>query len=38
MGADVAVTSSLTLFGAVSGEAGDADRRANARVGLRLAF
>jgi hypothetical protein len=38
MGTDVAVTSSLTLFGAVSGEAGDADRRASARVGLRLAF
>lgn len=30
MGADVAVTSNLTLFGAVSGEAGNADRRASA--------
>jgi Uncharacterized protein with a C-terminal OMP (outer membrane protein) domain len=38
LGADVAVNSSLTLFGAASGEAGDADRRASGRVGLRLAF
>lgn len=38
MGTDVSVTSNLTLFGAVSGEAGNADRRASARVGLRLAF
>lgn len=38
MGTDVVVSSSLTLFGSLSGEAGDADRRASARVGLRLAF
>ncbi|WP_167706650.1 autotransporter outer membrane beta-barrel domain-containing protein [Sphingobium fuliginis] len=38
MGTDVVLSSSLTLFGSLSGEAGDADRRASARVGLRLAF
>ena len=38
LGADVVVNSSLTLFGAVNGEAGNADRRAGGRVGLRLAF
>ncbi|MBH0113200.1 hypothetical protein I5E68_09600 [Novosphingobium sp. YJ-S2-02] len=38
MGADVKMSSSLTLFGSVSGEAGNADRRGNARVGLHLAF
>ncbi|EJL31523.1 autotransporter domain-containing protein, partial [Novosphingobium sp. AP12] len=38
MGTDVVVSSSLTLFGSLSGEAGDADKRASARVGLRMAF
>lgn len=38
LGADIAVSSKLTLFGALNGEAGDADKRAGARVGLRLAF
>ncbi|KQM21536.1 hypothetical protein [Novosphingobium sp. Leaf2] len=38
VGADVALTSRLTLFGSLSGEAGDADNRASARTGLRLAF
>lgn len=38
LGADFAVTSRLTLFGALSGEAGDADRRASVRAGLHLDF
>ena len=38
LGADVALSASLTLFGAVSGETGNADRRGSARAGLRLAF
>jgi uncharacterized protein with beta-barrel porin domain len=38
LGADFAVSSKLTLFGALNGEAGDADNRAGANVGLRLAF
>ncbi len=38
VGADVALTERLTLFGALSGESGDADNRASARTGLRLAF
>ena len=37
-GADVALSSELTLFGALSSESGDADNRASARAGLRLAF
>ena len=38
LGADVALNASLTLFGAVRGEAGGADRRGSARAGLRLTF
>lgn len=38
MGTDAVLSSNLTLFGSLSGEAGDADRHASARVGLRLAF
>lgn len=38
VGADLNLTSRLVLFGAVNGEAGDADLQASARVGLRLAF
>lgn len=38
LGADVAISASLTLFGAVSGEAGNADRHGSARAGLRLTF
>jgi uncharacterized protein with beta-barrel porin domain len=38
LGADFAVSSKLTLFGALNGEAGDADNVAGARVGARLTF
>ncbi len=38
LGADVALSPRLALFGAVSGESGDSDRRASAQGGLRLAF
>lgn len=38
VGSDLAVSSRLTLFGALSGEAGDADNRASGHVGLRFAF
>jgi hypothetical protein len=38
VGADLALSSRLTLFGTLSGEAGDADNRASARTGLRLTF
>lgn len=38
LGADVALSQRLALFGAISGESGDADHRAVARAGLRLAF
>ena len=38
IGADLALSSNLSLFGALSGESGDADNRASARTGLRLAF
>jgi hypothetical protein len=38
LGADFAVNSKLTMFGALNGEAGDADNRVGARAGLRLAF
>lgn len=38
VGSNLAVSSRLTLFGALSGEAGDADNRASGRVGLRFAF
>lgn len=38
LGADVVLSQRLVLFGAVSGEAGKADRRGSAHAGLRLAF
>ena len=38
LGADLAVSSQLTLFGSVTGEAGDADRRVGALAGARLRF
>jgi hypothetical protein len=38
LGADVAVSQRLSVFGALSGESGDADHRASARAGVRLAF
>ncbi len=38
LGADIAVTQRLAVFGALSGESGDADHRASARAGVRLAF
>lgn len=38
LGIDVLLSSKLVVFGAVSGESGDSDRRAAARVGLRLGF
>ncbi len=38
LGADVALSPALALFGALSGESGDADHRAAAHGGLRLAF
>lgn len=38
LGADFAVSSRLTFFGALNGEAGDADNRAGASAGVRLAF
>jgi len=38
LGAEVALSHRLTLFGAVTGESGDADHRASGRTGLRLAF
>lgn len=38
LGSDIVLSPRLVLFGAVSGEIGDADRRASARTGLRLAF
>jgi hypothetical protein len=38
LGSDIVLSSRLVMFGAVSGEAGNADRRASARAGLRLAF
>jgi hypothetical protein len=38
LGADIAVSQRLAVFGALSGESGDADHNASARVGVRLAF
>jgi hypothetical protein len=38
IGSDFVLSKRLVLFGAVSGAIGDADRRASARAGLRLAF
>lgn len=38
LGADIAVSQRLAVFGALSGESGDADHRASARAGVRLAF
>ncbi|MEN2786911.1 autotransporter outer membrane beta-barrel domain-containing protein [Sphingomonas qilianensis] len=38
LGADVAVSEHLAVFGALSGESGDADHRASGRAGIRLAF
>lgn len=38
LGADFAVSSKLILFGALNGEAGDADNRTGASAGLRLSF
>lgn len=38
LGADFAVSSRLMFFGALNGEAGDADNRAGASAGVRLAF
>jgi hypothetical protein len=38
LGTDVVLSQRLVLFGAVSGEAGNADRRGSAHAGLRLAF
>jgi len=38
VGSDLVVSSRLTLFGALSGEAGNADNLASGRVGLRFAF
>lgn len=38
LGADVSVSSRMVLFGALSGESGDADHRASGHVGLRLQF
>lgn len=38
LGADLALSSRLSLFVALSGEAGNADNRASARTGVRLAF
>jgi hypothetical protein len=38
IGSDVALSSQLSLFGALSAESGDADHRASGRAGLRLAF
>ncbi len=38
LGADIAVSQRLAVFGALSGESGDADHRASARAGVRLSF
>ncbi len=38
IGSDVALSPRLALFGALSGESGDADHRASARTGLKLTF
>jgi len=38
LGGNVALSSQLTLFGAFAGQAGDGDRHAEARAGLRLNF
>ncbi len=38
VGADVVLSSRLTLFGALSGEDGDSDNHISGRTGLRLAF
>lgn len=38
LGAEIALSPRLALFGAVTGESGDADHRASGRTGLRLAF
>lgn len=38
LGADVVLSPRLALFAVVSGESGDADHRAAARGGVRLAF
>ncbi|WP_174279696.1 autotransporter domain-containing protein, partial [Sphingomonas bacterium] len=38
LGADAALTQRLSLFGALTGESGDADHRAAGRVGVRLGF
>ena len=38
LGADVALSQSLVIFGAVSGEVGELNQHASARAGLRLAF
>ncbi|WP_242153167.1 autotransporter outer membrane beta-barrel domain-containing protein [Sphingomonas sp. BAUL-RG-20F-R05-02] len=38
LGAEIALSPRLTLFGALTGESGEADHRAGGRTGLRLAF
>jgi hypothetical protein len=38
LGSDIVLSPRLVLFGSLGGEIGDADRRASARTGLKLAF
>ncbi|WP_140849169.1 hypothetical protein [Sphingomonas glacialis] len=38
LGSELLLSKSATLFGAVSAESGDADQRAAARVGVKVAF